>query len=149
MWLPNIFSCSLFENVSSWSITFNLPWYTQCKLWKSCLLCISWTSLTLVNLLLGGVKYVCFILGIILLILYCCIIVTGSLYGYMQSDPYDSMICVLRSLTEEEKQNLVNKVQELVGSSALEALTTFIGNQVQRELLLNVLQTFLNNKGGG
>jgi len=67
----------------------------------------------------------------------------------MQSDPYDSMICVLRSLTEEEKQNLVNKVQELVGSSALEALTTFIGNQVQRELLLNVLQTFLNNKGGG
>lgn len=69
--------------------------------------------------------------------------------GYFRSDPYDSMLDVLRSLTEEDKQNLVNKVQELVGSSSLEALTSFIGSQVQRELLLNCIRTFLNNKTGG
>ncbi|WAR00879.1 hypothetical protein MAR_025251 [Mya arenaria] len=75
--------------------------------------------------------------------------IAGSLLGYMQSDEYSSMLKVLRNLTDEDKQNLVNKIQELVGSSALEALTNFIGTQVQREMLLNLIKQFLNNKGGG
>ena len=59
------------------------------------------------------------------------------------------MISVLKNLTDSEKENLVNKIQELVGSSSLEALTAFIGSQVQRELLIGVIRQFVNNKSGG
>ena len=59
------------------------------------------------------------------------------------------MISVLKNLTDTEKQNLVNKVQELVGSSTLEALTAFIGSQVQQELLIGCIRQFVNNKSGG
>ena len=44
------------ENVSRRPITLNVPLYTQCKLWKSFSLCISWPSLTPVNLPWGGVN---------------------------------------------------------------------------------------------
>ena len=59
------------------------------------------------------------------------------------------MVSVLKNLTDSEKENLVNKIQELVGSSSLEALTAFIGSQVQRELLIGVIRQFVNNKSGG
>jgi uncharacterized protein YoaH (UPF0181 family) len=59
------------------------------------------------------------------------------------------MIKVLKNLSDYDKQRLVEKVQELVGSSGLEALTAFVGSQVQRELLLNVIRTVLQNKDGG
>ena len=75
--------------------------------------------------------------------------VTGSVIGYCKSDEYSSMVTVLKNLSDAEKQELVKKVQELVGSSALEALTAFIGSQVQRELLLNVVRQFANDKTGG
>lgn len=73
----------------------------------------------------------------------------GAVYGYCKSDEYDSMLTVIRNLSDAEKKQLVEKVQELVGSSALEALTAFIGSQVQRELLMNCIQSVLQNKGGG
>lgn len=57
-------------------------------------------------------------------------IVLGSLIGYAKSDEYSSMLKVLGNLTDEDKQNLVNKVQELVGSTGIEALTHFIGGLV-------------------
>ena len=54
---PQIFFFyNMCENVSRRSITLNIPLYTQCKLWKSCSLCISWPSLTPVNLPCGGVN---------------------------------------------------------------------------------------------
>ena len=74
---------------------------------------------------------------------------TGSVIGYCKSDEYSSMLTVLKNLTDAEKQELVKKVQELVGSTTLEALTAFIGSQVHRELLLNVVRQFANNKAGG
>ena len=58
------------------------------------------------------------------------------------------MVTVLKNLTDAEKQNLVNKVQELVGGVGLEELTEFISSQVQRKLLINCLRQFINNKGG-
>ncbi|XP_060579728.1 protein C19orf12 homolog [Ruditapes philippinarum] len=73
----------------------------------------------------------------------------GSVIGYCKSDEYSSMIKVLKNLSDYDKQRLVEKVQELVGSSGLEALTAFVGSQVQRELLLNVIRTVLQNKDGG
>ncbi|XP_052280051.1 protein C19orf12 homolog isoform X2 [Dreissena polymorpha] len=75
--------------------------------------------------------------------------IAGSLIGYMKSDEYSSMLKILQNLTDKEKAELVRKVQELVGSTALESLTSFIGTQVQRELLLNCVRQFLGNKGGG
>ncbi len=36
---------------------------------------------------------------------------SGSVYGYSQVDNYDSLLAVLRDLNEEEKQQLVRKIQ--------------------------------------
>ena len=74
---------------------------------------------------------------------------SGSVIGYCKSDEYSSMVKVLKNLTDSEKQELVKKVQELVGSTGIEALTAFIGSQVSRELLINLVREFANNKGGG
>lgn len=51
--------------------------------------------------------------------------------GYRLSSDYDSLITVLQELTDDEKADLVKKVQELVGSTTIEALTRFIGCQVR------------------
>ncbi|KAL4227947.1 hypothetical protein ACF0H5_013386 [Mactra antiquata] len=75
--------------------------------------------------------------------------IVGAVYGYCKSDNYSSMISVLKNLTDAEKKILVEKVQELVGSSTVEALTSFIGSQVQRELLINCIRQVLKNKDGG
>lgn len=74
----------------------------------------------------------------------------GSLLGYHFSSDYESLVAVIRNLTEDEKQKIVQKIQELVGSTSLEALTQFIGAQVQREALLNLLRQFVTGaKQGG
>lgn len=75
--------------------------------------------------------------------------VTGSWLGYKFSNDYDSLITVIQELTDQEKQELVTKVQELVGSISIEALTRFIGAQVQREALLTLLRNVVSGKQGG
>ncbi|CAH1784593.1 unnamed protein product [Owenia fusiformis] len=77
--------------------------------------------------------------------------IAGSVYGYCNVETYDSMVTIIRNLSDYEKKELVRKVQELVGSSGLEALTTFVGQQVNREILLNVVRQFANeaSKKGG
>jgi hypothetical protein len=50
--------------------------------------------------------------------------------GYCFSSDYDSLVAVIRNLTDDQKQEIAKKVQELVGSTSLEALTNFIGVQV-------------------
>lgn len=76
--------------------------------------------------------------------------VAGSFVGYMCSDEYTAMIKVLKNLNDQDKAKVVKAVQELVGSSSIEALTRFIGNQVQRDLFLKVLHEVVGNiqKGG-
>ncbi|KAK7108988.1 protein C19orf12 homolog [Littorina saxatilis] len=74
----------------------------------------------------------------------------GSCIGYFYSSDYESLVAVIRNLTDDEKAKIVHKVQELVGSTSLEALTHFIGAQVQREALLNLLRQFATGvKSGG
>ncbi|XP_025094602.1 uncharacterized protein LOC112564176 [Pomacea canaliculata] len=73
----------------------------------------------------------------------------GSFLGYRLSSDYDSLITVLQELTDDEKADLVKKVQELVGSTTIEALTRFIGCQVQRENLLNLLRSAAQDLKGG
>ncbi|KAK7485905.1 hypothetical protein BaRGS_00022900 [Batillaria attramentaria] len=75
--------------------------------------------------------------------------VAGSYFGYWYSNDYDSLITVIQELTVEEKKELVAKVQELVGSTSIEALTRFIGTQVQREALLTLIRNVVNGKQGG
>ncbi|XP_062615344.1 uncharacterized protein LOC134277087 [Saccostrea cucullata] len=76
--------------------------------------------------------------------------VAGSMIGYICSDEYTAMIKVLRNLNDEEKQKVVKAVQELVGTSSIEALTRFISQQVQRDMLLKLLRDFVGDiqKGG-
>ncbi|KAK3603116.1 hypothetical protein CHS0354_027903 [Potamilus streckersoni] len=75
--------------------------------------------------------------------------IAGSFMGYIQSDDYKSMVAVLKNMSDADKKKLVQKVQELVGSSTIEALTSFIGSQVQRELLLGLIRDFANDVKGG
>lgn len=74
---------------------------------------------------------------------------SGSVLGYWQADDYDSMIKVLYNLSDSEKEKLVQKVQELVGSTGIEALTRFIGSQAQREVLLHLMRNFAKDPQGG
>ncbi|XP_061181139.1 uncharacterized protein LOC133189758 [Saccostrea echinata] len=76
--------------------------------------------------------------------------VAGSMIGYICSDEYTAMIKVLENLNDEEKQKVVKAVQELVGTSSIEALTRFISQQVQRDMLLKLLRDFVGDiqKGG-
>ena len=66
------------------------------------------------------------------------------------SDDYQSLIDVMQDLSEEDKKELAHKVQELVGSTSIEALTRYIGSQAQRSALLNLLRSAVNevSKGG-
>ncbi|KAK2146640.1 hypothetical protein LSH36_593g01027 [Paralvinella palmiformis] len=75
----------------------------------------------------------------------------GSYLGYRTVNDYDSMVEVIRGLSDAEKADLVRKVQALVGSTSLEALTGFIGQQVNREIFVNLVREFANhaNKSGG
>ncbi|VDI20449.1 Hypothetical predicted protein [Mytilus galloprovincialis] len=75
--------------------------------------------------------------------------IAGSVLGYWQSDDYDSLLKVLYSLSDSEKAKLVQKVQELVGGTGIEALTRFIGNQAQREVLLHLIRNFSKDPQGG
>ena len=70
--------------------------------------------------------------------------------GYATVDDYDSMLKVLREMSEEDKERLVARVQELVGSTSLEALTSFIASQVNRELFAAAVREFASHvKSGG
>ncbi|XP_063431151.1 uncharacterized protein LOC134713799 [Mytilus trossulus] len=68
--------------------------------------------------------------------------IAGTVFGYWQSDDYDSLLKVLNSLSDSEKEKLVQKVQEQVGSTRIEALTRFIENQAQRKVLLHLIRKF-------
>ena len=68
---------------------------------------------------------------------------TGSVAGYMTVDSYDSMVKVLRDMSDEEKERLVEGVQLLVGSPALEDLIVFLGQQDNQEAFINYVMTFI------
>ena len=59
--------------------------------------------------------------------------------GYHFSGDYDSLIAVIRNLTDEEKEKIVQKVQQLVGSTSIEALTRFVGAQVNLQFSYGLL----------
>ena len=74
----------------------------------------------------------------------------GAAVGYATVDNYESMLKVLREMSDEDKERLVARVQELVGSSSLEALTSFIASQVNRELFATAVREFASRvKSGG
>ncbi|KAK6185847.1 hypothetical protein SNE40_007993 [Patella caerulea] len=75
--------------------------------------------------------------------------IAGSVIGYCRVDPYQSMVETLRKLNDEDKAKLVKKIQELVGSTGIEALTRFIASQAQREILVNFLRKAAEDFKGG
>ena len=81
---------------------------------------------------------------------YYCLFFAGAVVGYATVDDYDSMVNVLREMSDEDKKLLVARIQELVGSSSLEALTSFIASQVNRELFAAAVREFASRvKSGG
>jgi hypothetical protein len=78
------------------------------------------------------------------------LLVSGSIIGYCRADEYTAMVTVLKNLSTSDKEELVRKVQELVGTTGIEGLTRFIGSQVQREMLLGLLREVMTgSKAGG
>ncbi|ESO82729.1 hypothetical protein LOTGIDRAFT_155746 [Lottia gigantea] len=75
--------------------------------------------------------------------------IVGSVVGYCRVDPYQSLVRTLKNLSKRERAELVAKVQELVGSTSIEALTRFIASQAQREVLLNLLRKLAEDFKGG
>ena len=73
----------------------------------------------------------------------------GSIYGYMTVTDYDSLIKVLRNMSDDNKRKLVAKVQDLVGGSGIEMLTRCIQMQVNRELFVNTVRDFASKIANG
>uniref|UniRef100_A0A915L7W7 Uncharacterized protein n=1 Tax=Romanomermis culicivorax TaxID=13658 RepID=A0A915L7W7_ROMCU len=63
----------------------------------------------------------------------------GAFIGYISCNQYDALIFVIRKLSDEEKHQLEEKVQVLVGSNLLEDLTKFVQDEVNRQLFLNAV----------
>jgi len=76
--------------------------------------------------------------------------IVGSVAGYMYTETYESLLEVLKGLSDQEKEELVKKVQEVVGSTGIEALVAFVGQQVNREVFMSVIREFSKQatKGG-
>jgi hypothetical protein len=55
----------------------------------------------------------------------------------MLVDNYDSMITVLKNMSNSEKERLVQKVQELVGGTEIEPLNRFIGTKHKERFCYN------------
>ncbi|KAL3866371.1 hypothetical protein ACJMK2_043674 [Sinanodonta woodiana] len=71
--------------------------------------------------------------------------IAGSVYGYLRSDDYQSLVTVVRALSDSEREELVRRVQELVGSKTVEALSTFIGGgPTERENFINLIREFIS-----
>ncbi|XP_041368776.1 protein C19orf12 homolog [Gigantopelta aegis] len=75
--------------------------------------------------------------------------ITGAVIGYAVGDEYQSLVKTLKNLTDDEKRRIVDKVQDVVGSTGIEALTRFVGFQAQREILINILQKATKEMRGG
>lgn len=76
--------------------------------------------------------------------------VVGAVVGYSTVDNYNSMMKVLREMSDQDKERLVARVKELVGSSSVEALTSFLRSQVNRELFAAAVREFASQvKSGG
>jgi hypothetical protein len=52
-------------------------------------------------------------------------------------------------MDDEQKRQLVAKVQELVGSTGIEALTQFVASQVNRELFATLIRDFVSQQKSG
>lgn len=70
--------------------------------------------------------------------------IAGSVIGYLQTDSYDAMINVVKDLPDREKEELVEKIQMLVGENGVDDLVNFIGIQEKRDKLLHLIRNYLN-----
>jgi len=74
----------------------------------------------------------------------------GGVIGYAKANDYDSMIKVLRELSDADKKRLVARIQERVGSPSKKALTTFMESQANREVFELAVREFADEvKSGG
>lgn len=71
--------------------------------------------------------------------------ITGVILGFRWTHDYDSMINVLKNMSDSEKKRFVQKVKKLVGGIGI---VIFIQNPTQRVLLLNMIKTLSKNPQG-
>ncbi|XP_021345941.1 uncharacterized protein LOC110445589 [Mizuhopecten yessoensis] len=67
--------------------------------------------------------------------------IAGSLIGYISSDDYQRMIQIMINLSDSKKKELVNKVQELVGSVLKDALVQFVTSEENRTALIQLIRS--------
>lgn len=68
----------------------------------------------------------------------------GIPLAFFFTDPYNSMLKVLRNLNDEDRQTLVEDVCELVGDATLDALAGFIMSGTNKKRLIDLVMTFTN-----
>ncbi|XP_053389456.1 uncharacterized protein LOC128552441 [Mercenaria mercenaria] len=64
------------------------------------------------------------------------------------SEDYNSMITVMKNLSDSDKQRLVEKIQEVVGSLSPDKLTTDFLLSQKGESLMKTVENFLRNTKG-
>uniref|UniRef100_A0A915A538 Uncharacterized protein n=1 Tax=Parascaris univalens TaxID=6257 RepID=A0A915A538_PARUN len=64
----------------------------------------------------------------------------GAAYGYSKADAYDDLISAVRKLSDEEKEALGSKVQQLVGSLVIDEFFEWIKSEVNHRRLFSVLE---------
>uniref|UniRef100_A0A914XTV0 Uncharacterized protein n=1 Tax=Plectus sambesii TaxID=2011161 RepID=A0A914XTV0_9BILA len=65
--------------------------------------------------------------------------VFGAWAGYATAEDYQSMVNVVRTLSDDQKYRLEQKIQALVGSVSIEQFVTWLQTEGHRQLLLSVL----------
>jgi hypothetical protein len=70
----------------------------------------------------------------------------GAVYGYVTVSDYESMIVVLRGMSDENKRQLVARIKQLIGSIAVEVVTAYLNMQTNCDKLAKLLQDFLREK---
>uniref|UniRef100_A0A914VLU0 Uncharacterized protein n=1 Tax=Plectus sambesii TaxID=2011161 RepID=A0A914VLU0_9BILA len=63
----------------------------------------------------------------------------GALVGYARADDYQSMVDVVRTLNDDEKHRLQEKIQALVGSASIEQLKVWMQSEAHRQMLTSLL----------
>ncbi|VDO18996.1 unnamed protein product [Heligmosomoides polygyrus] len=72
--------------------------------------------------------------------------VMGAIYSYQNSGDFDNIVTCLSSMADDERRQVVARVQHLVKSVSIEELVRYLSTEAHREMLIGVLSDFVSQK---
>ncbi|XP_006813155.1 uncharacterized protein LOC102803710 [Saccoglossus kowalevskii] len=70
--------------------------------------------------------------------------VLGAAIGYWSAEDYEATITVLKNLNDEDKQELVKRVQMMVGSTGLDALTDWLKISTNHRIFIEAVRAIIS-----